>query len=447
MDRDDASRDDARDARAASAPTRSEGAAGPRYRRRDVLHGGLAALAGSVGLSLAGAAGRVASAEPAPGAAASSDPPRVRGRPTLGRTGLRISDVSMGTGALGDPKVLRHAYDRGIRYFDTADGYPLGFPGHAEKLIGRELGGDRQHVVLATKTNLPEGIRKEALMQRLEASLRRLRTDYVDVYFNQAVNHPERVLNPEWPEFVARAKEQGKMRWSGMSGHGGRLIECLDLALDRDLVDVILVAYNFGQDPAFYERLTRNFDIVANQAGLPRVLAEARAKGVGILAMKTLMGARLNDMRPWEKDGRTYAQAAIRWVLSNPDVDGLLLTMKTQEQVDEYVGASGAERVGAADLELLERYVAMHGASQCRLGCAQCESSCPAGVRVSDVLRSRMYAVDYGEPAMGRASYAGIEVDASACATCADTRCVAACPYDLPVSSLTRSADALLRRA
>ena len=77
-----------------------------------------------------------------------------------------------------------------------------------------------------------------------------------------------------------------------MSGHGGHLIECLDAALDEDLVDVILVAYNFGQDPAFYERFTKSFDLVALQPDLPRVLAKAHSKGVGVVAMKTLMGAR-----------------------------------------------------------------------------------------------------------------------------------------------------------
>src|SRR2546429_631219 len=101
-------------------------------------------------------------------------------------------------------------------------------------------------------------------------SLRRLRTDYVDVYFNHAVNDVERLKNPEWHEFTARAKQQGKIRFVGMSGHAGRLIQCLDYALDTNGVDVILVAYNFGQDPAFYQGLTRSFDFIARQADLPR---------------------------------------------------------------------------------------------------------------------------------------------------------------------------------
>ena len=76
-------------------------------------------------------------------------------------------------------------------------------------------------------------------------------------------------------------------------------MECLDYALDNDLVDVVLVGFHFGQDPAFYQRFTRKLDFVAIQTDLPRVLRKARKQDVGIVAMKTLRGAKLNDMRPF----------------------------------------------------------------------------------------------------------------------------------------------------
>ena len=62
---------------------------------------------------------------------------------------------------------------------------------------------------------------------------------------------------------------------TGMSGHAGRLIECLDYALKAGSVDVILVAHNFGQDPKFYQKFTRSFDFVARQPDLPRALVTA----------------------------------------------------------------------------------------------------------------------------------------------------------------------------
>ena len=124
-----------------------------------------------------------------------------------------------------------------------------------------------------------------------------------------------------------RPGNREKIRYVGLSGHGGRLIECLDYAIDSGKFDVMLVAYNFGQDPSFVQKLTRNFDFIAVNPDLPRVLRKAKAAGMGVVAMKTLRGAKLNDMQPYQKDGATFSQAAFRWVLSNADVDGLIVTM------------------------------------------------------------------------------------------------------------------------
>ena len=248
----------------------------------------------------------------------------------LGNTGIKMSDISFGASRLGagEENLVRHAFDRGINYFDTAESYT---GGESESTIGNALLGKRDKVYITSKVSAGATERKEALMTALESSLRRLRTDYVDVYFNHAVNDVRRLQNPEWYEFTERAKRQGKIRATGMSGHAGRLIQCLDYALEKGSVDVILVAHNFGQDPKFFQKFTSSFDFVARQPDLPRVLRQAKAKGVGVVAMKTLMGARLNDMRPFEKGGATFAQAAFRWVLSNPDVDGLIISMTSSE--------------------------------------------------------------------------------------------------------------------
>jgi len=188
------------------------------------------------------------------------------------------------------------------------------------------------------------------MMRALEGSLRRLQTDHVDIYFNHAVNNVERLKNPEWYKFVEQARAQGKIRYSGMSGHAGNLAECLDYAIDSGHFDVILCAHNFGQDPRFYQRFFRRFDFVAVQPDLPRIMEKAKRHGVGVVCMKTLMGARLNDMRRYESGGATFSQAAFRWVLSNPNVDALIVSMTSRETIDEYLGASGARVTASSDL-------------------------------------------------------------------------------------------------
>jgi predicted aldo/keto reductase-like oxidoreductase len=367
----------------------------------------------------------------------------VRRYATLGRTGMRVSDISFGASRLGagEGDTVWHALDRGINYFDTADSYR---GGDSETTIGDAVRGKRDRVYLASKTHTNPGDRRDSMMRSLEGSLGRLRTDYVDVYFNHAVNDVARLKNPEWHEFTARAKQQGKIRAVGMSGHAGHLIECLDYALDTDSVDVILVAYNFGQDPAFYQPFTRSFDFIARQPQLPRVLQKAKTKGVGVIAMKTLMGARLNDMRPFEKDGSTFAQAAFRWVLSNRNVDAVIVSMTSQQSIDEYVGASGFQSPASEDLPLLRRYAQMNGASHCRHGCEECLSACPYGVPIGEVLRARMYAVDYGDPALARSEYALLAHGAAPCLSCAAQPCRGACPHGLPIERLLGSTHRLL---
>ena len=367
-------------------------------------------------------------------AAVQESPPvgEVRRYVRLGRTELEISDVSFGSSRLrrGGERLIHHALDKGINYFDTADGYSAGASEHT---IGRALDGRRDKVVIASKFVAGADETRVSLMRALDTSLRRLRTDYIDVYFNHAVNDVARMANPEWHEFTALAKQQGKIRFTGMSGHGPRLIECLDYVFDRDLVDVVLVAYNFGQDPSFLSNITRSFRL-PEQPDLPRVLAKAKAKDVGVVTMKTLMGARLNDMRPYETGGGTFSQAAFRWVLSDPNVDALVVSMTDMDQIDEYLGGSGGLPVSSEDVALLERYAVTNGITYCRHACSECEGACPYGVSIPDVLRTRMYATDYGDVRFAREEYAKLENNAAACLSCTGAPCAGACPHgiDLP---------------
>jgi uncharacterized protein len=282
-------------------------------------------------------------------------------------------------------------------------------------------------------------------MKSLEQSLRRLQTDHVDIYFNHAVNDVARMQNEAWLEATELAKKQGKIRFRGMSGHGGHLVECLDYAIDKDLVDVILVAHSFGQDPGFYDKLRHTFHWAAIQTDLPRVLKKAKDKDVGVVAMKTLMGGRLNDMRPYERPGSTFSQAAFRWVLSNPHVDALIVSMTGTQQIDEYLAASGDPKLTQSDMALLARYAEMQTMRYCQLGCNACETSCPDNVSISEVLRSRMYAIDYRDVTLAKAEYASLEgKGAEACATCVHQACLNACPSALPIAQFTKQAAALL---
>jgi predicted aldo/keto reductase-like oxidoreductase len=353
----------------------------------------------------------------------------------LGRTGIKVSDISFGSSRLerGEEDLVSYAIDHGVNYFDTADSYS---DGHAERVLGNVLKTQRDRVHVASKTMAWAHHDQQTIMSSLEDSLRRLQTDYLDLYFNHAVNDIGRLQNPEWFEFAERAKQQGKIRFTGISGHGGYLVDCLNYAVDHDAVDVVLAAHNFGQDPEFYEKLTRSWDWIATQPELPRALARAKAKDVGVIAMKTLMGARLNDMRPFEKDGASFAQAAFRWTLSNPHVDALIVSMTSKPLIDEYLGASGWQELAGNDFALLERYAKDNAHTYCRHVCNDCAGACPYGVQIADVLRTRMYATDYQDVAFARREYAQLAENASPCLTCSGQPCQNACSQGLAIHKL-----------
>lgn len=366
----------------------------------------------------------------------------IRRRVTLGRTEIEVPDISFGTFSLEDnEELVQYALDRGVTHFDTAESYT---DGRAEAVLGRALRGRRQEVTITSKFTAGPEDPAEHQMKVLEESLRKLGTDYIDIYLNHAVNDVRR-LGEEWQRFATLAKEQGKIRAIGLSGHGPRLSQCMEHALDQNLVDVILVAYNFAQQPSFKENLKSylsdwmpDLDIVVSQARLPELLKRAHDQGVGVMVMKTLKGARLNDMRRFESPGRTFAQAAFRWVLSDPSVDGLVVSMTSQAQIDEYLEASGAETPDREDLALLARYLARNANTSCVIGCGDCLDACPAGVSIPDLMRLRMYDVDYGLPKIAAREYARLEADANPCLACSGTPCEGACPAGLDIARLTR---------
>jgi uncharacterized protein len=355
----------------------------------------------------------------------------------LGRTELKVSDISFGGSSSSDASLVRYAFDRGINYFDSAESYRWGM---SEEAIGEALQGKRDKVVLSTKTKAGATDTRAEMMTTLEGSLRRLGTDHVDIYFNHSMNDLDRLKNDEWREFTELAKRQGKIRFRGISGHGSHLAECIDYAIDHDLADVILVAYNFSQDPGIMDKLRHTFHWSSIQPELPRLLAKAKGKDIGVLVMKTLMGARLNDMRRFERPNGTFSQAAFRWIFSDPNVDALLVSMTGKPQIDEFMHASGDTKLSSQDRELLERYAELQAGKYCVPGCDACETSCPNGVEISEVLRTRMYRVDYRDDVLARTEYGALGAGASACVSCTTQSCLGACPISVPIADFTREA-------
>lgn len=364
---------------------------------------------------------------PAPGWEGS----KVVGYRPLGRTGFQMSDISFGCSGLADPNVARRAVERGINYFDTSPDYSAE---GSERALGDALRGlQRDKLFIVSKFcnadgHLGDETPVKDVIAAVEGSLKRLRTDYLDLAHIHAVNSVDRLMAPNIHEAFDRLKEAGKLRFLGVSSHTPDLETVMRHAVDSDRFDVIMVAYNFNNWP-----------------DLTNIFRDAHAKGMGVVAMKTLKGARatsLSDFTPSERE--SFAQAAFKWVLSNEDVSGLVVTINNYPMIDEYLYASG-QKVTGEDVALLEKYDRLITNDYCRPGCGDCLDACPYGVPVDDVMRYAMYFESYGQEKEAMRLYAKVDaaMRADHCASCA-APCEAKCEFGLPIRNKLMRADRLL---
>ena len=354
---------------------------------------------------------------------------RIRSYRRLGRTNAMVSDVSLGSSRIQDVEIAIRAFDRGLNYIDTAPDYA---DAGSEELLGRAMKGRRDELFVATKFcrphgHLPDETPVPEIIAAVDDSLRRLQTDHVDLIHVHSCDRVERLMAPNIHEAFDRLKQQGKVRFLGVSTHTPNLEAVANAAIDSGRFDVMMLAYHFGM-----------------WKSLGHILEKAKAKDVAVVAMKTLKGAKHTNLARFRDEASAYSQAAFRWVLSNPNVSCLVVSFSELQHVDEYLAASGAP-VGSSDVALLQRYDELTAGDYCQPHCGECLGSCPKHLPINDVLRYRMYAKDYGWASEGVTRYAALETDARACITC-PAPCAGTCPIGVPIRDKMIDAHLVLGR-
>jgi predicted aldo/keto reductase-like oxidoreductase len=227
-------------------------------------------------------------------------------------------------------------------------------------------------------------------------------------------------------EAFDRLKQEGKVRFLGFSTHTPNLVEVVETAIESGRFDVMMVAYHHGLWSA-----------------LPSLIERARREqDMGVVAMKTLKGAKHHGLAGFREDADAYSQAALRWALSNPNVSCAVISFYELQHVDEYLAASGGQ-LSADNLAVLERYDQQILGSYCAPHCGACLDHCPENLAIHDVLRYRMYSEDYGWHREGARLYAKLQTNASVCASCS-APCLGSCPVGVPIPEHTRDAHRLL---
>ena len=357
--------------------------------------------------------------------------PKILRYKPFGRTGWKVGDISAGSGQ-ADPAMVDYQLRCGINLLDT--GFQYG--GH-EELLGKVIPKWRDKVFIVGKWDPPlvtPTVTKATLLEALDVSMKRLNTRYVDCMMIHSIGHPryggiERIQNPAIYEAWDEAKRLGKIRFTGASSHGVKMIEEIGWGLDNDRFDVILIGANF---------LTH---------GVEPLLKKARAKGVATIAMKTMTIYKSDlNIRALQNEQRNARQAVLKWVLASDLFDTLIVSMRNYDQVSEYLAVSGTTSLTAEDRGRLDLLATVIGPVYCRPGCDRCHRACPRGVPVADILRYRMYFEHYGEEKFAMSRYRLVPAAArpSACRGC-PAPCEAACPYGLRVRSRLLEADRQLR--
>lgn len=357
---------------------------------------------------------------------------RVQSYRRFGRTEWQVSDIVLGTGRIEGEvgeQIGRLAIERGVNYFDTSPDYS---GAGSEQAMGRAIRAvPRDRIFIASKFctplgHLPPGTPVAKYVEAVEGSLSRLGTDYIDLCHIHSVDEIDRLMDPNVHEAFDRLKQAGKVRFLGFSTHTPNLEEVVSHGIESNRFDVMMVAYHHGIWPQ-----------------LPALIRRAREeRDMGVVAMKTLKGAKHKGLVDFQPYADSYTQAALKWALSNEQVSCAVISFFELQHVDEYLAASG-QPLEAKDLAVLREYDRQIAGSYCGPHCGACLDSCPEGLPIHDVLRHRMYFEDYGWEKEGIQRYAALARNASACAGC-PAPCLGSCPVGIDIQTRMTGAHRML---
>ncbi|OUJ74572.1 aldo/keto reductase [Hymenobacter crusticola] len=284
----------------------------------------------------------------------------------LGKSDLRVSEISFGCMSLGEDhaanaRLLHHALDNGINYFDTADLYQQGAN---EVIVGKAFQGQRDKVVLATKVGnqwRPDGsgwdwnASKSYILQAVDKSLQRLQTDYIDLY----QLHGGTLDDPldETMEAFEQLVQQGKIRYYGISSIRPNVIREY---VQRSNIVSVMMQYSLldrrPEESSLALLQEHQISVLARGSYAQGLLLGKPAKeylghspeqvAKAATAVKEIAGA-----------GRTAAEVAVRVALASSVVASAVLGIRTDEQLQEALWVAKAPALTAPELDALRSAV------------------------------------------------------------------------------------------
>jgi predicted aldo/keto reductase-like oxidoreductase len=271
--------------------------------------------------------------------------------------------------------------------------------------------GVRDKVIISTKQGFRSAPRSAAeakshFLGGVEASLRRLQMDYVDLLYYHGVDEPEHARGEGVLEALQTLKKQGKTRFIGLSTH--RASEVLPEAMRQNLFEVFLVTLNYT---------------MAHDMEKLSTIERAAKSGIGIVAMKTQAGGTVKPEPGMPKQLPLASQTALlKWVLNHDFITTAIPGFSTYEHLEQDFSVVRDLTYTAEEKAFLADKSFAAQAEFCQQ-CGKCSEDCPKQVDVPSLMRSHMYAVQYRNPDLARDTIAvipsghGLEVCAG-CESC-----------------------------
>ncbi len=335
-------------------------------------------------------------------------------RMVLGKTGIEAARLAFG----GIPiqrlsereaiEIVVYSLEKGMDFIDTSRMYTT-----SETRIGKALKETNRKAAVATKSF---GRSADAIRKDVDISLKELQLDYIDIYQCHGVGSPEEyqriTASGGALEGLIQAKEEGLIGHIGITSHS---LDLLEKIVDDGLFETIMVCFSFLEP-----------------AAKDKVIPKARAKGIGILAMKPFSGGVIEA-----------PEAALKWVLSYPDIL-VLAGVEYKNLIDQnWRVFEGSWELNAEEDRKILEICAEYDKKFCRR-CDYC-LPCPAGIPIQYVLGARSILKRMGSGAMKTPLFAAMLEKAAKCTACGD--CMSRCPYNLPIPDMIKDNLAWMKEA
>jgi len=395
-----------------------------------------------------------------PGLSGDTDRPSVAKIKTfrlLGRTGFKTSDI--GVGKPFNTAVLRVLLDGGVNYIDTAESYGNG---QSEKVIGEVVKDyDRKSLFINSKLSMRGNPPKEQILSRARKCLDRLKIDYLDCMMIHSCGNVKTVNYKPFHDAMTQLKREGKLRFVGLSNHGGNYNEVpetmekvLLAAVKSDRYDVVLLVYNFLKRDMAENILNacaeKNLGTVlmkvnqvgrynAYKANVEKAIKEGKPtkRLEGVVARLKKRVELAQDFIKTHKltSNEAIRSAAYRFVLNHKKVHTALFNFSNFDQIEGMLSVS-ATRFSVSDEKTLALLTRGCSDLYCRHACGICEQVCPQGVPVNTIMRYNHYFETQMQEKAALEKYAALPfARADKCFNC-NGMCQNACPFGVPIQGL-----------